>query len=68
MEKKKAAVIKKIKELEIAYEALSKEVSPKHWRATGSHFTEIRIMKEQIEKFTPITPAERELAWVQDQL
>ena len=41
------------------YNEFSKRVSPKHWRITGAHFTEMRKMMNEIPKFTEITAEEQ---------
>lgn len=46
------------------YNDFLEDVSPKHWRLTGHHFSELRKMIEEIKELTPITKAEKEIDWV----
>ena len=50
----------KIDSLLEEYEEFTKKVSPKNWRSTGSHFTEPRKMKKDIDNFVEITGEEKE--------
>lgn len=50
------------------YEDFSKTVAPKYWRLTGHHFTELKKMKEDIDKFQEITKEDKENDWVRDQI
>jgi hypothetical protein len=57
-------VLKKLDELYKIYEDLTNDVSPKYWRSTGHHLTELRKMKEDIEKFEAISDKEMDNDWV----
>lgn len=46
------------------YEDFTNDVSPKHWRTTGHHLTELRKMREDILRMSEITPDEKEIDWV----
>jgi hypothetical protein len=50
------------------YEKFTKTVSPKNWRTTGHHFTELRKMKDDIENFSELTEKEKENEWVRKQV
>jgi hypothetical protein len=41
------------------YNEFTKQISPKHWRISGTHLTEIREMMKEIPKFTEITAEEQ---------
>ena len=60
----KKEVLELIDKLYETYEDWVDDVSPKHWRTTGSHFTDLRKMKDNIDNFTCITDDEREIEWV----
>lgn len=67
-EGQKVEMLEKLKEFMHDYEVFSLRVSPKHWRTTGHHFTELRKMQNDIPEFTHILPKERENEWVKDDL
>ena len=46
------------------YEDFTNDISPKHWRRTGHHITELRKMMDEIDPITPITSEESEIDWV----
>lgn len=48
------------------YEDFVDDVSPKHWRRTGHHITELKKMISEIDSLTPITKEEEELEWVKE--
>lgn len=50
------------------YEKFTKTVSPKNWRITGHHFTELRKMKDDIVNFSELTKKEKENEWVRKQI
>ena len=50
------------------YEKFIKTVSPKNWRTTGHHFTELRKMKDDIVNFSELTEKEKENEWVRKQV
>jgi hypothetical protein len=56
----KAKVLDKIDELMEVYDKFTTMVSPKHWRTTGTHFTELRGMKENVKEFTEATEKDKE--------
>jgi hypothetical protein len=64
----KADVLDKLDEFMSEYDEFIRKVSPKHWRSTGTHFTQLRQMKEGIESFTELTEKEKEIDWVKDEL
>lgn len=62
------AVIDKIDSLIEEYEKFTKTVSPKNWRTTGHHYTELRKMKEDIGYFLELTEKEKENEWVRKEI
>ena len=60
----KEKVINMINSLMEEYEKFTKTVSPKNWRTTGHHFTELRKMKEDIVNFSELTEKEKENEWI----
>lgn len=50
------------------YEEFTKKVSPKNWRSTGHHFTELRNIKDDISKFSEITDKDKESDFVKKQI
>lgn len=67
-EELKAITLQKVQELKVAMDALSREISPKHWRSSGFHFQAIREMEEKIPLYTPMTDDERKNPLVQEGL
>jgi len=67
-EAQKAKVLDKIDELMEEYDKFTKMVAPKHWRVTGTDFTELRKMKDNVKGLTKITEKDKENKWVRDQL
>lgn len=63
----KKEVLMTIERLIEEYGDFVNDVSPKHWRTTGHHFTELRKMIEEINSFTPITITEKEIDWVREE-
>jgi hypothetical protein len=63
----KKSTLQLIDSLMSEYEDFLNDVSPKHWRRTGHHFSELRKMKEEINDMTPITKSEKEIDWVKKQ-
>lgn len=49
----------KIKHILNMYKDFTKTVSPKHWRTTGHHYTELKNILEGIENFTEISEKEK---------
>lgn len=64
----KDKVINMINSLMEEYEKFTKTVSPKNWRTTGHHFTELRKMKEDIVNFSELTEKEKENEWIRKQI
>lgn len=60
----KKSVLLAIDTLIQEYEDFSRNISPKNWRSSGTHFTELRQMKENINRFEPVTAEEKEIDWV----
>jgi hypothetical protein len=65
---KKEELIQMLRSFYEFYYNFTKEVSPKNWRTTGHHLTQLRNMKEDIEKLESITPKDLENEWVRKQL
>lgn len=63
----KKEVLILIDKLYEAYSDFINDVSPKNWRTTVHHLTELRKMKEDIGRFSEITKEESEIDWVKDQ-
>lgn len=61
-------LIAELQKLMDTYEELTYKISPKHWRTTGTHFSELRKMKEEILEMTKITTKEKENPFVKEQL
>ena len=59
-EAKKAKVLDKIDELMEEYDEFTTMISPKHWRVSGSDFTELRKMKDDVMEFTEATEKDKE--------
>jgi hypothetical protein len=57
-ESKKAEILKKVEELAKEYEGFTELVSPKFWRSSGSHFSTLRRMANDIPRYTKITEEE----------
>jgi len=57
-------VLFKLDRLVQEYEDFINDVSPKHWRTTGHHLTELRKMREDILRMSEITSDEKEVDWV----
>jgi hypothetical protein len=64
----KDKVLDMINSLMEEYEKFTKTVSPKNWRTTGHHFTELRKMKDDIVNFSELTEKEKENEWVRKQI
>lgn len=62
----KKDVIKILTNLLEVYGDFTNDVSPKYWRTTGHHITEIKNMIEDLERFEPISIEEKQLDWVKD--
>jgi uncharacterized protein with PIN domain len=63
----KKSVLILIDQLIEEYSDFTNDVSPKHWRTTGHHITELKKMRDEIkDRLTPITIEEKEIDWVKD--
>lgn len=60
----KKELIENIDQVLEIYDDFINDFSPKHWRTTGHHFTELKKMKEEVKNFTPITSDELKIDWV----
>ena len=60
----KKELLGKLKECLEIYLDFTNDVSPKHWRRTAHHITELRKMISELDEVTPITEKELELDWV----
>lgn len=61
------------KEVEMAIDSLlekyldfTNDVSPKYWRTTGTHITDLKKMLEDLKRFEPISIEEKENEWVKE--
>ena len=50
------------------YEEFTKSVSPDHWRTTGFHFTNLKKLKNDIQRFEPLKDKDLEEEWIRDQV
>jgi predicted esterase YcpF (UPF0227 family) len=50
------------------YEKFTKTVSPKNWRTTGHHFTELRKMKDDIVNFSELSKKKKKMNGLGDRL
>ena len=66
--KMKEDMIIKIGTLMKEYYNFTKEVSPNNWRTTGTHYSNLRKMKEEIQNFDQITDEQKEIGWVKKEL
>ena len=57
-----------IDNLMINYEEFTKSVSPNHWRSTEFHFTNLKKLKDEIQRFGPLKPEDLEDEWIRDQV
>ncbi len=64
----KAKVLDKVDELMDAYDDLTVLVSPKHWRTTGSNFTEMKKIKEDVKTFSEATEKDKENKYYKEEL
>lgn len=60
-ETKRNEFLQKFQEAMDAYDELIKEVSPKNWRTTGNHFTEMKKIKKETVDLKEITTVERNM-------
>ena len=60
----KKSVLMALDNLYTEYEDFTNDVSPSFWRTTGTHLTELRKMKEDIERFKCISDKEKENEFV----
>lgn len=58
-DKMKDSLELKIKNLLSVYDNFTKNVSPKHWRTTGHHYTELKKILGEINNFTEISEKEK---------
>lgn len=58
-EEQKRVVLSKLEELNKEFDTFTRNVSPKHWRGTGSHFHNLRKLAEDIPSYTELTKEER---------
>jgi len=64
----KIEIIQGIESLLKQYENFTKSVSPKHWRTTGTHYTNLKQMQEDLVTMTEMTQKEKEIPWVKNEL
>ena len=50
------------------FEELTKQVSPVHWRNTGTQFSNLRKMEHDVSNYTEITEKDLEIEWVRNAL
>jgi len=62
----KKSVLLKLDSLIEEYDDLSRDVSPRQWRITGHHITDLKKMRQEVENLLPISVEEKENEWVKD--
>lgn len=52
------------------YESFTKLINPSHWRSCGTHYSNLNELKNDISRYSEMTPEELEKSpqWVKDQL
>lgn len=60
-EEKRNSFIEKFNDAMEAYDELTKSVSPRNWRTTGHHFTEMKKIKEEVVDLKEITSTEQKM-------
>lgn len=58
-EKRKEKLLKKLNSLMNEYDEFTNQVSPKHWRTTGTHFAQLRTIESEVNDFTEISEEQR---------
>ena len=56
----KSYIIEELNEFKDNYEIFTKMVSSKNWRSTGTHFTQLRQMIQDIQRFSEITTVDND--------
>lgn len=64
----KKSLLDKIEFLYNEYSEFTKVVSPKNWRLAGTHYHNIKKMKDEVADFSEITKEEKEIEWVKKSL
>ncbi len=59
-EQEKNLIVDNINNLINSYDEFTKHVSPKYWRTTSHHFSNLKEMMNDISNFTLITKKERD--------
>jgi hypothetical protein len=57
--KKKEQALEALEAFYKAYDTLTNDISPKHWRVTGTDLTNLREMRGNISNFSMMTSEER---------
>lgn len=55
-----------LKDLLDKYDEFTNDISPKWWRITGHHFSELKKMQVEIEELEPMTEEEYNNEWVRE--
>ena len=63
-ESNKKELVRLIDDLINHYEDFTNDVSPNFWRTTGNHLTELKKMKDDLERLREISDSEKEIDWV----
>ena len=58
-EEQKKNILKDLEDFTKKYDEFTKLISPKNWRSSGHHFSELKQMSEQISRFEEITNFEK---------
>ena len=64
----KQVFLVKLEALKKDFEELTKQVSPVHWRNTGTQFSNIKKMEHDVSNYTEITKKDLEIEWVREAL
>lgn len=67
-EEQKVVLIKQLEELEASFNVFTKNVSPRFWRSTGSHFHGIREMIKDVLRYEELSEEERNNPIIQELL
>jgi hypothetical protein len=66
--KRRNKMVDKLNAFILEYKEFTKEVSPKNWRTTGTHCTQLDKICAEIQNLQPITEADKKIDWVRKSL
>lgn len=64
----KQLLLIKIEALRKEFGELTKQVAPKHWRTTGTLYSNLHKMEHDLKEFTEISKEDLKLPWVRKEL